>query len=318
MPIEPNFGPPASQAAAPAEVKQETSVDLDLANIGAPVGAKTEAAPIKEVAKEEAPKKEEPKSSKRKYNLTVDGKNEDLELDLDNDEEVKKYLQKARGADKKFSEAADVRKAAMEFIEQLKKNPRKVLSDPNIGVDVRKFAEDILNEEIKELEKSPEQREKEKLQRELEDLRQQAKDRDERQELEKFERIQAEQERYLENEISTALDVGGMPKTARTVKHMAEMMMIALENNIDLSPRDIAPLIKNTTLSEFKEVVNSLSDDQLEDFLGKEVLGRLRKKNIAKAKAVQTASNIKPTGNDIKKTEAKPASKMTIRQFLKV
>lgn len=308
---------PAEAAKLPADVVAESSnesVDAALAEIGAPVGKK-DAAP--EVKKEIEAKKEEIKNFKKKYALTINGKNEDFELDLSNDEEVKRHLQKSKASDQKFQEAAEVRKAAMEFIDQLRKNPRKVLADPNIGIDVRKFAEEILNEEIKEMEKSPEQREKEKLTKELEELKAQAKQREEDAQKSDFARMQMEQERILETEISSALDIGGMPKTARTVKAMAEMMMIALENGIDLSPKDIAPLVKNTTLSEFKEVVSSLTDDQLEDFLGKEVLGRLRKKNIAKSKPINTASSVKSVAAPKAETP-KEGKKISYREFFGV
>ncbi len=262
-------------------------------------------------------KKEEPKSTKKKYNLVVDGKNEDFELDLGNDEEVKKYLQKAKASDKRFQEASEVRKAAMEFLDQLKKNPRKVMRDANLGIDERKLAEEIMNEALQDMEKTPEQREREKLQKELEDIKSQRKTEKEDFQKREFERLQAEHERTLEIDISAALDVGGLPKTPRTVKAMAEMMMIALENGIDLSAKEIVPIVKNMTMSEFKEVVNSLGDDQLEDFLGKEVIGRLRKRNVAKAKAVvETASSVKSTGNDVKKPiDSKAAKKLTTREF---
>lgn len=272
-------------------------------------------------AAEVAIKKEEkvaPKSTKKKYKLKVDKDEEEVEFDPHNDEEVKKLLQKGKSSDKRFQEAADVRKAALEFIDELKKNPRAVLSNPNIGIDVKKFAEQILNDELLELEKSPEQKEKEKLTQELEDLKKQAKDRDEQVKNSEMQRLQLEHERRLESEITAALDIGGLPKTPRTVRIMADYMMIALQNGIDLSPQDIAPIVKDMTQKEFKEVVNSLSDDQIEDFLGKEVIARLRKKNVAKAKAVDTANSIKSTGNDNKGREPEKASeKMTIRQFLK-
>lgn len=319
-----DFGAPALPQATPSE---SVSPDVgSLADVGVPVGKK-EASPAKEepkkeekaeVKKEVEAVKEEIKNLKKKYALTVNGKNEEYELDLGNDEEIKKHLQKSKASDQKFQEAAEVRKAAMEFIDQLRKNPRRVLSDPNIGIDVKKFAEEILNEEIKEMEKSPEQREKDKLTKELEELRAQAKQRDEDAQKSDMARMQMEQERILETDISAALDIGGMPKTARTVKAMAEMMMIALENGIDLSARDIAPIVKNTTLSEFKEVVSSLTDDQLEDFLGKEVLGRLRNKRMAKAKTINTASAVKSVAAPKVDEAQVPGKKMTYREFFKI
>lgn len=330
MPIDPmanlNGPSPAAEAAPEATpVKQAMpspaeAANMSLKDVGAPVGAKSPTTLEFETKKapEASSLKEEIKNLKKKYTLMVDGKSEDLELDLGNDEEVKKYLQKSRASDKRFQEAADVRKAAMDFIEQLRKNPRRVLSDPNIGIDVRKFAEEILNDEIKEMEKSPEQREKDKLMKELEDLKQKAKDNEEAAKTAERQRMESEQERILESDISSALDIGGLPKTPRTVKAMAEMMMIALENGIDLSAKDIAPIIKNTNLKEFKEIVDSLSDDQLEGFLGKEVIGRLRKKSVAKVKsAVQNVSNIKSTGLNPKQAADQKNSdkKISYRKF---
>ena len=318
-PVAPEAAPEAQKAPMPSPAE---AAAMSIADIGKPVGAK-EAPPTKEEPKK-APEavKEALKSNKKKYSLTVDGKNEDIELDLDNDEEIKKYLQKSKAADKRFQEAADVRKAAMDFIDQLRKNPRRVLTDPNIGIDVRKFAEEILNEEIKELEKSPEQREKDKLIKELEEFKQKAKDGEESAKKAARERMEIEQERILESDITSALDIGGLPKTPRTVKAMAEMMMIALENGIDLSAKDIAPIVKNTNLKEFKELVTSLSDDQLEDFLGKEVLGRLSKKRLAKAKGPSPSaalSNLKSVGNSPKQSsEPKKVEKQTFKKFFGV
>lgn len=260
-------------------------------------------------------KKEEKKL--KEYKLKVDGKEKSIKLDLSNDEEITKYLQKAEASDKKFAEAAEVRKAAISFIDELKKNPRKVLSDPNIGVDLKKFAEEIMNEALQEMEKSPEQREHDKLKKELEDIKKQRDDEKKSSDEKEFTRLQVEHERQLETEITAALDVGGLPKTPRTVKAMAEMMMIALQNGIDLSPQEIAPIVKNTTMGEFKDIVNSLSDDQLEDFMG-DAIKRLQKKRVAKVKSVESASSIKATASAPKKEEPKADKKLTIREFLKI
>lgn len=276
-----------------------------------------EALEDKKASGEKLTKKEE--KQLKEYKLKVNGKEKLVRFDPSNDEEVVKYLQKAEASDSKFAEAAEVRKAAMQFIEELRKNPKKILMDPNINVDYKKLAQEWMNEEMQEMEKTPEQKEKEKLQKELEAIKKEREDEKKDREQKEFERLQVEHERNLETEISAALDVGGLPKTARTVKAMAEMMMIALQHGIDLSPKEIAPLIKTTTLGEFKEVVNSLSDDQLEDFLGKEVIGRLKKRSVAKMKSVETAAAVKPTGASNKKSEEakEPSKKISIRDFLR-
>lgn len=300
---------PTTESEAPASNESETDAAIDA---GQPDQAKEKAAAAKEEVKEEK------KSNKKKYKIKVDKNEEEVEFDSDNEEEVKKHLQMSRAASKRMSEAAEVRKAAIDFIDELKKNPRKVLSDPNIGVDLKKFAEEIINDHIKELEKSPEQREKEALTAELEKLRKESKEKEESAKKSEFERLQLQQEHELSSQIEAALDVGGLPKHPRTVKAMAEMMMIALQNDIDLSPQDIAPIIKNNTMGEFKEIIQALSDDQLEDFLGKEILGRLQKKRVAKARPAQTVNNVQATSTtkEVKKDDG--LKKQTIRDFLKV
>lgn len=309
---------PAANTPATESKVVENTENVEETEVAEQQGEATSQEEQEASAKEEKAKKEAAKSNKKKFKIKVDKAEEELELDLDNEEEVKKHLQMSRAAQKRMSEAAEIRKAAMDFIEELKKNPRKVLSDPNIGVDLKKFAEEIINEQIQEMEKSPEQREREALTAELERLKKEAKEKEEFAKKAEFERLQLEQEQQLSSQIETALDVGGLPKHPRTVKAMAEMMMIALQNNIDLSPMDIAPIVKNNTMSEFKEIISSLSDDQIEDFLGKEILGRLQKKRVAKAKTAQTVNNVQATSavKDLKKTE--PAKKLTIKEWLKV
>lgn len=308
----------ANQTAATEAAEEISSSIQEAAPEAQPIEVKAEAA----VQKAEAgqPLTKEEKKLVKEYKLQVNGSEKVVKFDPHNDEEVRTHLQKVEASESKFKEAAEIRKAAMQFIQDLKTNPKRVLSDPNIGVDLKKFAEDIMQEQITEMEKSPEQREREKLQRELEALRKEREDEHKANSQKEFQRLQENYERQLTEGISAALDIGGLPKTERTVRAMADYMMIAAQHKIDLSPQDIVPLLKNSTVSEFKDIVNSLGDDQLEDFLGKEIIGRLRKKNVARAKAaVQTSSAVKPTGTETKKpVEEKAQKKMLIRDFLRM
>jgi hypothetical protein len=298
-------------------ITDNVNIATDEANTseGAPAAETAEELQAKKDAGEALTKKEE--KVLKEYKLKVNGKERTIKFDPSNDAEVIKYLQKAESSDEKFKESAEIRKAAMQFIDELRKNPRKVLSDPNIGVDLKKFAEEIMNDQIAEMEKTPEQREREAMQSELEKLKKESKDREEALKKSEFERLQAQQEQELTTQIEAALDVGGIPKHPRTVKAMAEMMIIALENNIDLSPQDIAPIIKNNTMSEFKDIMSALSDDQLEDYLGKEILGRLTKKRVAKAPTKLPNTDLKATDNKPREV-TKEVKKQTIRDFLKV
>lgn len=254
----------------------------------------------------------------KKFKLKVHGKEVEEEVDLDNEEELTKRFQLAKAAQVKMQEARELQKAAEEFVNLLKTNPRKVLNDPNIGVDLKKLAQEIINEEIEESQKTPEQREKEKLQRELEELKAKfEREEKERQERE-FQRLQAEQEEKIQNDIESALQTGELPKTAYTVRKMAEMMMLALQNDIDLSPKDLVPLLRKQMQADVKDLFGAASDDIIEELVGKERISAIRKKKVAQAQkqVAQTANAVKPTGSEVKaaKKEAKPIS---IKDFLK-
>jgi hypothetical protein len=278
--------------------------------------------PSKEIlvaeAKEEQKQEEIKKSNKKKFQLQVNKKSKEIELDLDNEEEVKRYLQKAMASDEKFQEAAQLRKAAEEFINVLRTDPRRILSDPNIGIDVKKLAQDIMNEELEDMNKTPEQKEIEKLRKELESRMESDKKEKETREQQELERLQNEQEEKLSNDIGSALEAGQLPKTPYTVKKMAEMMMIALQNDIDLSAKDVVPLVRKQMMQEVKDLLSSTNDDILEEFL-KDQMPRIRKRSVAKSKAPETAASVKPTGTTTEKKDDKDnAKKMTMRQFFGV
>ncbi len=270
-----------------------------------------------------APSKAEKKAIEKqlkKFKLKIDGKDEDFEIDLNNEEELKKHLQMSKASAKRMSESAELRKSAEQFIEMLRTNPRKVLADPNIGVDMKKMVQEYLDEEIERSSKSPEQLEKEKLQAELETLREKYKKDEEDRKSNEFKRLQAEQEEKIQTNIEAALNSGNLPKSPYTVKKMAEMMMLALENNIDLEPKDLVPLLKKQMNSDIKDLFSASSDDVLEELVGKDNISRLRKRTIAKVKqsqVAQTASSVKPTGTTSKNQEENKSPKISMRDFLR-
>lgn len=296
---------------------QETLESADEASDGA---AEESVAELKQDLKDPKLSKSEKKAIEKqlkKYELTVNGKKVTRELDLSDDESVKRYLQKAEASDEKFQESAALRKQVEQFIQLFQKDPGKGMSQ--LGLDPKKFAEEFINREIENSQKSPEALEKERLQAELEEIKDRYKREEEERKASEFSRLQAETEQKLESDISSALDTGTLPKTPYTVKKMAEMMMIALQNDIDLSPKDVLPLIRKQMQQEIKDLFGASSDDVLEEMLGKDTIGRIRKRNIARAKAAAgTTTGIKPTVGAIKKAEPpKELKKISMKEFLK-
>lgn len=290
-------------------IEQETSPDA----------AKLESLENKDTSKMSKSEKKAHEKRIEKFKLKIDGRDEEMELDLNNHEEVKKHLQMSKAAQRRMQEASELRKSAEQFVDLLKKNPRKVLSDPNIGVDLKKFVQEYLDEEISNSQKTPEQLALEKAQKELEEIKERVKKDEEDRQGKEFKRLQEEQEQKIEQNIESALKEGNLPKSPYTVRKMAELMMLALENKIDLSPKDLVPLLRNQMNQDIKDLFTASNDDVLEELLGKDNITRIRKRQINKVttpKVAQTANSVKSSGSS-KPSEQKTESKQTIRDFLK-
>jgi|GEM_PF-1419705 len=288
------------------------------------------AAEAKSVLKNPNASKTEKKAAEKflkKLTLKIDGQEyeEELPFEIPNDpkaiEYMRRELQMGRMGQKRAQEKASIEKEVLQFIEDLRKNPRKALSDPAIGMDLKKFAVEIMEEEIANSKKSPEQLEKEKLQLELSELKEQR-------EREKNEGNQKELERLKEQEyerydmlMSQALEKHNVPKNPAIIKRMADYMLIGLEAGKDVTPEDIIPLIREDLKNDYSEILASMSEDDLEDFIGKDVLNRLRKKSVAKVKqagnnpALKSGSKVPNTGkvSEPKKEE----KKISFKDFFK-
>jgi hypothetical protein len=263
----------------------------------------------------------------RKLKLKVDGQEfeEDLPFDLDDNPEAVEYmtrqLQLSKAAQKRMAESSQLQKEVKYFLEELRKNPKKVLADPSIGIDVKQLAAQIIEEEIANAQKSPEQLEKERLENELKALQEEReREREEAREKE-FARLQEiEYERY-DTLISKAIETSDLPKSPYVVKKIADYMLLGLNEGIDVSPEDVLPLVRDEIQNDLREMFAVMPDEVIEKIVGKDVFNRVRKKNVAKAKSAPqpVKSAIKDTGASAKASaSATDAQKKTFRDFFGV
>lgn len=290
---------PAAPAADTAPVSE--------ANPAESTEEEVEALTAEEAAEEAAKeaKAKEAKPSKRKYSPKVNGRQVDVEFDPTNDEEMLKYLSKAMAADEKFQEAAALRKNVEQLVNELKSNPRGVLSHPELGLDLKKFAEDILNEEIEEMQKSPEQKELEKLRKELETKTKRETELEEAKRTAEMERLQEQAFKQFDDDITAALQNSTLPKSPYVVKRIADTMIEAVNMGYtNASVQDILPIVEQQISGEIQKMFETMPEETMEKLIGKSNLSRLRKSRLAKMKtAPDTAKSAKETGQKGKDKE---------------
>jgi len=264
--------------------------------------------------------KAEEKKLIRKLKLKFNGKEVDEELPFDIPEEyaefMTKQMQMAKLSQHKSQEFSQLEREVGAFLQQLKENPRKALANPSIGIDVKKLAAEILEDEIAQANKTPEQIEREALQAELEALKAEREEEKQRLDKENLERLtEHEFERY-DNLMSSALETSNLPKSPYVVKKMTEYMIEAVESGLDIEPKDVIPLIQEEMQSDVRELLRALPAEMVEKLLGEEIITGLRKSRVAAAKKppVPIKSSIKDVGQ---RSEKKPESvkPMTIRDF---
>lgn len=291
---------PAAQAStAPIEATgAENTEETDLS----PEDAELEA---KEAAKEEV------KSNKKKYQLKVNNKMKDFEIDLSNDEEVKKYLQRAEASDEKFQEAATLRKQVEHLVRELKSNPLAILQHPELGIDVKALAQQVLAQEFEEMALTPEQKKIKELEASLKQKEDKEKQHEEEKNQAERAKYEAEAMQDLDDQVTAALGGSNLPKSPYVVRRIADSMLAAMDMGFtDVTPEQVLPFVEEQILGEINRLFESAPDDMfdkvMENVVGKKHLDKYRKAKVAKTKAAPkttTAAQVKDSGASAKSKE---------------
>ena len=274
---------------------------------------------------QQAAKKEEIKYLKN-LKLKLDGKevDEELPFQLQDTPEAREYLtrqlQLSKVGQKRAQEYSVLEKEVTSFLNLLKNNPKEALKNPMIGVDIKKLAAEILEEEISNSQKSPEQLEKEKLEAELKAIKEEREKEKKDADARELERLTDLEFQKYDDMIDKALDKNNdMPKSPYVVKKIAEYMMLGLQNNMDVSVEDVLPVVRSEIQQDIKDMFSAMPDEVVESFLGKDRLSNIRKKNLAKAKtAPQPISKAIQDTSKAPAGKGKEAKKMTYKEFFKL
>lgn len=229
-----------------------------------------------------------------KLKLKVHGEEieEELPFEIEEDPEVVEYLTKqlqlSKAAQRAMQDKSSYEQQVKQFFQGMKTNTREYLMQ--MGIDPKEFAAAVIEEEIKKAQLTPEQLKEMELQEELRaerEARQKEREEYEQRELSRLQQVEYER---IDNQMTEALESSDLPKTPYVVRKMAEYMLIGSRNGIDLTAKDVLPLVREELMGDLKGIINSLGEDAAEEFIGKEVMTRLRKKNVAKAKNMTPAT----------------------------
>jgi hypothetical protein len=252
-----------------------------------------------------------------KFELKVNGKNVVREIDLNDKEAIKRELQLALAGRQTMQEMAELKKLYTQEINRLRQDPFAVLQE--LGIDPDELSYSHLERKVQEAQKSPEEQERDRLQKELEELRGKAKQEEERRIQAEQSRLQEQAAKQLDDEIDEALDeYKHLPRSPRVVKHIASVMMWALDNGMeDITVKDVLPTVEKELKKEISDIIDNLPEDFIEEFIGQRGMEKMRKKRVAQAaQQPKSVASIKPAAK-AKSSESKPSVRRSLEDFLR-
>lgn len=208
----------------------------------------------------------------------------EIEVDI---EELKRGYQrddsKVKAAQRRFQEAAKIKKQTEAFLSMAKTNPGEALK--RLGVNVDEFINSHVNQLVEQARMSPEEAQRRQLEAELQRYKQaeQAKLQEEQERLNNAEFEKVAQD--YSQKIMSALDSVNIPKTPESGRRVAQYMLQAHQRKIDLSPQEAAQLVREDYLNDMKALLTGATDDSLLELLGEDVAKKVVKTNLAKHQA---------------------------------
>jgi len=223
---------------------------------------------------------EQPVETPKRYKVKID----DEELELDEAELINGY-QSTKAAQKRFQEAADMRKNVEGFVQWARNNPEAALQQ--IGISPRQFAEEIFQRELELEMMTPEEKESKEKDKKFAEY-----ERREKEALERQAQLQREKEfatvaDELDLKITEVLQGSNLKVTPKIMARIGEMMLAVMDTE------GKAPDVKETwerVHSDYKnELLDFLSALSTEDALA--MLPNSLKSNLRKHFANQVKSS---------------------------
>lgn len=254
------------------------------------------------------------------FKIKTYGKEKEIKLDWNNKEDIKKRLEMAEAAPIAMQRAAEFEKRYKEGLKQLVEDPWTILKEA--GHDPLKLSESRINEEIANLEKTPEQKIQDEKDKELENLRTRVKKEEEEKDALKFQQLQKQAEINLEKEITEAISATTqLPKSPYVMKRIADAMgwfMDQVDENKqpkypDVTAKQIVPIVEKEINAELNKFFEEMPDQVLKQFFSYQLQDRLRKQRLDNMpKGIET----KDIGKNIEDA-SKEEKKISMREFMK-
>lgn len=251
----------------------------------------------------------------KEFELKVNGKSVKKSIDLSNEDEIKKELQKAAAFQEVSQTHQQMIKNLQSKIEAWKKNPDLIFKD--LEIDDNDYLEKRASRELEEMKLTPEQKRIRELEAKIAEREEQERLLSERLQAEEQAKKDAEAMDFLRAEITDAISKSSFLKPSEKVeRRVADMMATYSEKYPNITAEQVLPYVEKEIVEEFNEILESMPEDYLDKFFKKQSLDKIGKKFVKPAppapkKAPVTSTQVaQPTTQSVdRKAEAQASQR---------
>ena len=272
--------------AAPVVSSDASNTNANAPKADSSVAPKASASPAIKVDENgvgEAPKKI--------YKLNVNGK--EVEYDASNEDKLKSDLQKVFGIEEKARTTAQKVDVAEKLMGMLQSDPLGFEKQCKLnGIDATKLATEILYNQLRLQNMTPEQRELE----EYKEREKEAKAIKDQQEAEakvaESNRKTQEWAQKFEAECTAALNANAIPKTRLSLALIAQYIDAGLQAKKEYTVQQVLPYVARDLKEIHRSTMGTLDGDALLDYVGEEMSNKIAKARVDRYK--RTTANPVP------------------------
>jgi hypothetical protein len=295
------MGEPTAAPAAPvAPVSSETSKsDTTVSKADAIATSKVAAAPVVKVD-DNGVAVEQPKKI---FKLNVNGK--EVDYDASDEGKLKADLQKVFGIEEKARTSAQKSDMAEKLLSMMQTDPRGFEKQCKLaGIDPVKLGTDILYNQLRLQNMTPEQRELEEYKEREAEAKALKEQQDAEAKVAETNKKTQEWAQKFEKECEDALKANAIPKTRLSLALIAQYVDAGLADKKEYSVPDVLPYVARDLKEIHLSTMGKLEGDELLNYLGETLSNKVAKARVDRYK--RTTANAVPDKKPIN-TNPEPA-----------
>jgi hypothetical protein len=307
-----NNAAPATPA-APAVSSDASVASKADANVAPKAGTASKAAASPAVKVDENGVGEAPKKI---YKLNVNGK--EMEYDATNEDKLKADLQKVFGIEEKARTSAEKVGIAEKLMGMLQSDPLGFEKQCKLnGIDATKLATEILYNQLRLQNMTPEQRELEEYKEREAETKAIKIQEEETAKVAESNRVTQEWAQKFEKECEVALGANQIPKTRLSLALVAQYIDAGLASKKEYTVEQVLPYVARDLKEIHRSTMGSLEGDALLNYVGEEMSNKIAKARVDRYK--RTTANPVPDKKTVNENprENKDISKLKGKAYWK-